>query len=245
MDMRYSTYLPILCSLSCPNDPLLSHNMKTLPGPQLGHQRPQLTLIPTKYPGPTQALTKIPQHTSASSKIYPIGVGPRSIHSSRRRSSRSVAVIGPNQSDPQPNISNSCRCFNNLHQVAITLLARRRYYAQLSPIYTDVAWIVSNYCRNTMKYFQPIPGILNSAQWPPWNRLKYWLPVVLQRAYQRISSSLWAIEWFFSFKSCVTGEILFNVKINNTRWSYRLMLILWLTLSINPRSNCLNTTLLS
>ena len=113
---------------SRPTGHLRSHKVVALPGPCSGHQRPQLTSIPSKYPEPTPAPTKLPQHMSVLGKISSTGVDPGSIIPSRRSSSRSSAVIGPTLSDPQPNISNRSRGSNDLHQVAITSLSRRREY---------------------------------------------------------------------------------------------------------------------
>ena len=130
-----STYTTFL---RCPTIHLHSHKVIALPGPRSGHQRTQLTSIPTKYPEPPSAPTKSPQQMSASGQISPTGVDPGSIVSSRCCSSRSGAVIGPNQPEPRPNISNRRRGSNDLHQVVSTSLARRRDYARLSPTDTTV-----------------------------------------------------------------------------------------------------------
>ena len=224
--------------------PLCSHKVKALPGPWSGHRHPQLTLIPTKYPEPTQAPTKLPQQMSASIQISSTGIGPGSVISSCRRSSRSGAVIGPNPSDPRSNISNRRQGTNNLHQVAIISLSRRQDYDQLSPTDTSVAWIVSNRRLNSMKYCQPTPGLSNPAPCPPkyvWNIDCQWSYDMLAggfiRHYERLTDMLSLVPYDWRTP--------FNVQIPATRFSCRLMLVLWLTLRINPRANCQITTAFS
>ena len=173
---------------SLPTGHLRSHKVVALPGPRSGHRRPQLTSIPTKYPEPTPAPTKLPQQTSASGQISSTGIRPGPIISSRRRRSRSGAVIGPTRSDPRPNISNRRQGSNDLGQVANTSLARRRDYSRLCPADTAVPRIVSNRHRDSMNYRQPTPGISNPAPRPPRSRLKHSLSVVLRRARRRLFS---------------------------------------------------------
>ena len=130
---RYYVHYVVLLS------PLHSHKVTAILGPRSGHQRPQLTSIPTKYPELTQATTKLPQQTVDLSQISSICIGPGSIISFRRSSSRYGAVIGPNRSDPQPNISNRRQGSNDLHQVASTFLARHQetmpYFPQYTPLW--------------------------------------------------------------------------------------------------------------
>ena len=177
--------------------------------------------------------------------MSPTGVDTGSIVSSRRRSSRFGAVIGPNLSEPRPNIFNRSQGSDNLFQVASTLVARRWGYAQLyqqtsrshklSPTAAATQWIIVN----------STPGLSNLAPWTLQSRLKYWLLMVIWHARRRLSPSLWSVDWFLSFLCLCDLRTPFNAKISATRCSYRLMLIPRLTLSINPRSNCLNTTAFS
>ena len=111
-------------ALRHPTDHLHGHKVVAVPGPPSRDQRPQVMLILTKYPEPTQAPTKLPQQTSELVQMSPTGVDTSSIVSSPRRSSRSGAVIGPNRSESQPNIFNRRWSFDNLCQVASTLIAR-------------------------------------------------------------------------------------------------------------------------
>ena len=176
--------------------PIHSHKVITFPGPFLGHWRPQLTLIPTKYPEPTQATTKLPHQALTLIQMSSTGFSPRSIISSRCCSSRSGVVIVPNRSRLRPNISNRCWGSNNLHQVAITLLTRLWDYSQLSPTDTSVAQIVSNCRCDLMKYRLTMPGLLKPAPWLPQSRLKYWLALVLWRSRQRFPH---IYEWLTVF----------------------------------------------
>ena len=190
-------YLSTYTMLShCPTVHQNSHKVVALPIPQLGHRRSQLTSIPTKYPEQTTAPTKLPQKTSASDQISLTCVDPGSIVSSCCHSSRSSVGIGTNRSEPRPNISNTRRGSNNLHQFASTSLARRRDYAWHSLTDTMVQRIVSNRRCNSMDYCQTTPGISKLVTWPPGSRPIYWLLVVLRRARPRLSSPIRSIELF-------------------------------------------------
>ena len=134
---------------SRPTGHLRIHKVVALPGPRSSHQHPQLTSIPSKYPEPTPAPTKLPQHMSVLGKISSTGVDPGLIVPSRRLIFCSSAVIGPTLSDPQPNIFNRRRGSKDLHQVASTSLAKHQDYSRLSP--TDTA-VPQNYLQPTPQF---------------------------------------------------------------------------------------------
>ena len=238
----YRTYLPILR----PNAVLLATYTVTrlypFPGPWPGHQYPQLTSIQTKYPKPTRSPTKILQQTLVYGKISPIGVDPGSIFSSRRRSSHSGAVVSPNRYKPQPNILNRHRGSNNLLQAVSTLLARHR----------GLCLTFHNRRCGPTNCLQPPPRLdelLSTDTWdfepsamtPPNSSemlTPSGTPTLSPEAFFVIM-----INWLILVFLCLCDlRTPFNSKITAARCYYRLMLVLRLTLRINPGENCLNTT---
>ena len=160
-----------------------------------------------KHPEPTWALTKLLQQMLVSGQISPTDVDLRSIVSLCRQSSLSIAVVGPNKSNPEPNIFNRRRGSHNIRQVTSALLLRIRGYSRLSPTDVAVPRFFSNRWRDSMNYFQSRPGLSKPALWSLWSRLKYWLPVFLRHTRWRLSPFLWLIDslsTFCGFVACVS-----------------------------------------
>ena len=160
-----------------------------------------------------------------SGKIYLTGIDPGSIVSSCRRRSRSGAMIGPNRSEPRPNIFNRRRVSDNLHQVAITLLARRQGYTQIYP--TDVAGPTT--CLQPPPQLDELlstdtrdfePGAVTPPK--PSKILTPFGP--LTRSSEDFSIIMIDLPILIFLCSCDL-RIPFNFKMNATRCSYRLMLV--------------------
>ena len=154
-------------------------------------------------------------------------------------------MIDSNQSDPRPNIFNKRQVSDNICQVLSTSLTRRWGYAQFSPMNAAVPQILSNCRCNLMNYFLLTPGLWNLVPWPPKKPSEILTPGgTLTRSSEAFS--IIKIDWLILVLlwSC-DMRTPFNAKTTVSRCSYCLMILLQLTLRINPRANSLNTTIFS
>ena len=166
----------------------------------------------TKYPEPTRAPTKLFQQISVSVQISPTEVGPGPIFSYCRRSSCSGAVVNLNQYKPLPNTFSRRQGYHGLCQVMITSLIIRGGSSWIPPTDVAVPWIVHTRRRDSQKYCQPTPEILNPEPWTLQSRLKYCLPVVLQQDRPRLSLFIWSKEYLSSFCGCVACSPLLTLN---------------------------------